>query len=50
MRMRMECKVEIKIICGQMEIIPGRPDLNYQKIIDLIAAARQRGADILLLP
>ena len=48
--MRMECKVEIKIICGQMEIIPGRPDLNYQKIIDLIAAARQRGADIFLLP
>ena len=43
-------KVEIKIICGQLEIIPGRPDINYEKIIKTIEAARQQGADILLLP
>lgn len=40
----------IKIICGQMEVIPGRPDLNYKKIQTLIAAAKARQADILVLP
>ena len=42
--------MEIKIICGQLEIIPGRPDLNYQKIMATITAARHGQADILLLP
>lgn len=40
----------IKIICGQMEIIPGRPDLNYQKISQIICQAKAKKADILLLP
>ena len=40
----------IKIICGQMEVIPGRPDLNYQKISTLIRQAKIKQADILLLP
>lgn len=40
----------IKIICGQMEIIPGRPDLNYQKISNIIGQAKKKKADILLLP
>lgn len=40
----------IKIICGQMEIIPGRPDLNYQKISNIIGQAKEKNADILLLP
>lgn len=42
--------MQIKIICGQMETIPGRPDLNFSKIMQLISAARSRKADILLLP
>ena len=42
--------MEIKIICGQLEIIPGRPDVNYEKIMQAITAARAQGADILLLP
>lgn len=33
-----------------MEIIPGRPDLNFSKIMQLTGEARSRGADILLLP
>lgn len=33
-----------------METIPGRPDLNFSKIMQLISAARSRKADILLLP
>ena len=40
----------IKIICGQMDIIPGRPDENYKKILELISAAKEKQADILLLP
>lgn len=42
--------MEIKITCGQMEIIPGRPDLNYKKILELIDRAKTIGSDILLLP
>lgn len=42
--------MQIKIMCGQMEIIPGRPDINFKRIIELIGAAKKGGADILLLP
>ena len=42
--------MEIKIICGQTDIIPGRPDLNYQRIIKAMEEARRRQAHILLLP
>lgn len=42
--------MQIKIICGQMEIIPGRPDLNYQKALGLIEVAKAAHTDILLLP
>ncbi|MFR4384281.1 MAG: hypothetical protein ACLT4X_08670 [Phascolarctobacterium sp.] len=31
-----------------MEVIPARPDLNYEKIIHCITKARQEQADILL--
>lgn len=43
-------KVKAKIVCGQMPVIAGRPDLNYKKITEIIAAAREQGADILCLP
>lgn len=43
-------KVEIKIICGQIDIKPGRPDLNFSKILEAIEDARKANADILLLP
>ena len=42
--------MKLKIICGQLEITPGRPDVNYKKIIDAIEKARSLEADILLLP
>ncbi len=42
--------MRIKIICGQLEIIPGRPDINYNKILQAMDTARARQADILLLP
>ena len=42
--------MKLKIICGQLEITPSRPDVNYKKIIDAIEKARCLEADILLLP
>ncbi len=42
--------MKIKIICRQLEVIPGRPDLNFDKILAAMDEARSRGADILLLP
>ena len=40
----------IKFACAQPEITAGRPDLNTQKIINLIKEAALNKADILLLP
>jgi len=40
----------ITIACGQMEVIPGRPDLNTAKILELIAKAKAEAVDLLLLP
>ena len=42
--------MKIKILCGQLEITPGRPDLNYKRILDTIAKAKKQQANILLLP
>ena len=42
--------MDIKIILGQMEVIPGRPDLNFTKAMKLIQAAHSAKADMLLLP
>ena len=40
----------LKIACGQMEIIAGRPDLNTQKMLQLIGLAKNDKVDILLFP
>lgn len=42
--------MSIKIACGQMEVIPGRPDRNTAAILHLIEKARAEKAEILLLP
>ena len=36
----------LKIACGQMEIITGRPDLNTKKMLQLINLARKESVDI----
>jgi NAD+ synthase (glutamine-hydrolysing) len=43
-------KMALKIACGQMEIIAGRPDLNTQKMLQLIGLAKNDKVDILLFP
>ena len=40
----------IKIACAQPEITAGRPDMNTQKILQIIKEAAQNNADILFLP
>jgi len=40
----------IKIACGQLEIIAGRPDLNTANILRMIELARKEQADLLVLP
>lgn len=40
----------LKIACGQMEIVPGRPDLNTKKILQLIGLAQKESVDILVFP
>ena len=42
--------MDIIIACGQPEVIPGRPDLNTEKILGIIDKAREADADLLLLP
>lgn len=42
--------MNIKILLGQMEVIPGRPDLNFAKAMKLVQEAHSAKADMLLLP
>lgn len=39
-----------KAALAQMEVIPGRPDLNTKKIIMMINQARSNGADLIVFP
>ena len=40
----------LKIACGQMETIAGRPDLNTKKMLQLISLARKESVDIIVFP
>ena len=40
----------LKIALGQMEVIPGRPDLNTDKMLSMIHDARNQHADIIIFP
>ncbi|MER2139351.1 MAG: NAD(+) synthase, partial [Succiniclasticum sp.] len=40
----------LKIACGQMEVIAGRPDLNTKKVLQLISQAKNGDVDILIFP
>lgn len=40
----------LRIALGQMEVIPGRPDLNSRTMLDMIAEARQRGVHMVIFP
>lgn len=40
----------LKIALGQMEVIPGRPDLNTDKMLSMITDAYNHQADIIIFP
>lgn len=42
--------MKIQFACAQMEIIAGRPDVNTQKILQLIAEAKRQNIDVILFP
>jgi NAD+ synthase (glutamine-hydrolysing) len=41
---------KIRASLGQIEIVPGRPDLNTGTMLDMIAEARQQGSDLIIFP
>jgi NAD+ synthase (glutamine-hydrolysing) len=45
-----ECAHRMKIVLGQMEVIPGRPDLNTQTMLNMIAEAKKLHAKIIIFP
>lgn len=40
----------LRIALGQMEVIPGRPDLNTRTMLDMMAEARQGDAQMIIFP
>lgn len=40
----------LKIALGQMEVTPGRPDLNAAAMLEMIDQARQKGATLIAFP
>ncbi|MFZ5590200.1 MAG: NAD(+) synthase [Bacillota bacterium] len=41
---------ELKIALGQMQVIPGRPDLNTRKMLGMIQEAREQNAHMIIFP
>lgn len=42
--------MKLKIALGQMEVVPGRPDMNCQTMLNMIDQARTEGAQIIIFP
>ncbi|GAB6157245.1 NAD+ synthase [Desulfotomaculum varum] len=42
--------MQLKIALGQMEVIPGRPDINTQTMLEMINQARSAGAELIIFP
>ena len=40
----------VRFACAQIEVVPGRPDINFATIIDAIDRAKEENIDILILP
>ena len=40
----------LRVALGQMEIVPGRPDINTRALLDMVAMARQGGAQLVVFP
>ena len=40
----------LKIAMAQMEVIPGRPDLNTSKMLQMMEQAQKEGSDLIIFP
>ncbi|MBP2639914.1 MAG: synthetase [Firmicutes bacterium] len=40
----------LRIALGQMEVIPGRPDINFHTMLSMIVSARDQQANIIIFP
>ena len=40
----------LKIALAQMEVQPGHPDKNARKMLQLIAAAKEKQTDLIIFP
>lgn len=40
----------LKIAMAQMEVIPGRPDLNTEKVLHMMTTAKKQEADLIIFP
>lgn len=40
----------LRVALGQMEVIPGRPDLNTRSMLDMMDRAREKNADMIVFP
>ena len=47
---KVQNQTEIKIALAQMDVIPGRPDLNSAYIIEETKKAAKRGVEIIIFP
>ena len=42
--------MKVRFACAQIEVIPGRPDINFATILNAIEKAKSEHIDILILP
>lgn len=42
--------MEIKIACAQVEVRPGRPEINLRRALETIEEAKRASIDILIFP
>ena len=43
-------KTDLTIALGQMEVVPGRPELNLNKMLQMIQEAKQKSVDLICFP
>lgn len=46
----LRCPTLLKIAIGQIEVKPGRPDINTKTMLEAIATAKAKSADIIIFP
>jgi NAD+ synthase (glutamine-hydrolysing) len=40
----------MKIVLAQMKVVPGRPDINIEKMLEMVEQAKDKSADLIVFP